>query len=71
MNHFKTIVPLLLVDKIVEIQKMEKEEQDQVQFPITSQFFMLNNSHWKWLISRGRPICVFQGRYRYRLLQIK
>ncbi len=20
---------------------------------------------------RGRPICVFQGRYRYRLLQIK
>ncbi len=21
--------------------------------------------------SRGRPICVFQGRYRYRLLQIK
>ncbi len=51
MNHFKTIVPLLLVDKIVEIQKMEKEEQDQVQFPIKSQFFMSNNSHWKWLIS--------------------
>ncbi len=23
------------------------------------------------LKSRGRPICVFQGRYRYRLLQIK
>ncbi len=21
--------------------------------------------------SRGRPICVFQGRYRYQLLQIK
>ncbi len=25
----------------------------------------------KALSTRGRPICVFQGRYRYRLLQIK
>ncbi len=24
-----------------------------------------------WVDTRGRPICVFQGRYRYRLLQIK
>ncbi len=23
------------------------------------------------VLGRGRPICVFQGRYRYRLLQIK
>ncbi len=23
------------------------------------------------VVTRGRPICVFQGRYRYRLLQIK
>ncbi len=27
--------------------------------------------HFRHLQFRGRPICVFQGRYRYRLLQIK
>lgn len=32
MNQWKTFVPILLVDKVVERQKMEKEGQDQVQF---------------------------------------
>lgn len=35
MSQFKTCVPILLVDNVVERQKIGKEDQDQVRFPIT------------------------------------
>ncbi len=41
-----------------------------------SSLYQHNSATFKWQLTvllwcRGRPICVFQGRYRYRLLQIK